>query len=159
MQNRKEEECFFMKENYYQILNISRSASLDEIKKAYRRLSKKYHPDSNPEREDAQERFHKISEAYTVLQDPKKRKEYDKELEQQEKTIFQEKNQTNRSFSDREKQPIHFRDMEEQFEKFFGFHPKTKAFSRDTQAKEPVKEKKNPLDMTEMFERYMGIKK
>lgn len=63
--------------DYYEILGVSRNATLDEVKKAYRRLARKHHPDVNPGSKEAEERFKKITEAYQVLSDPKKRKEYD----------------------------------------------------------------------------------
>jgi molecular chaperone DnaJ len=61
----------------YKILGISETATLDEIKKAYRRLAKKYHPDANPGDKTAEEHFKDISTAYEVLGDPKKRQQYD----------------------------------------------------------------------------------
>lgn len=66
-----------IKKDYYKILGVSESASQDEIKKAYRELAKKYHPDKNPGNAKAAERFKEISEAYSILGDEKKRKEYD----------------------------------------------------------------------------------
>jgi len=64
--------------DYYKTLGVPESASIDEIKKAYRALALKYHPDRNPEaRREAEERFKKISEAYYVLSDEKRRAEYD----------------------------------------------------------------------------------
>ncbi len=63
--------------DYYQILGISKSASQDEIKKAYRKLAMKYHPDRNPGDRKAEDRFKEVSEAYAVLSDPEKRKQYD----------------------------------------------------------------------------------
>ena len=63
--------------DYYQILGVSRDASADEIKKAYRKLALKYHPDKNKGNKEAEERFKEINEAYAVLSDPEKRKQYD----------------------------------------------------------------------------------
>jgi molecular chaperone DnaJ len=65
------------KRDYYETLGISRNASADEIKKAYRNLSKKYHPDYNQNDKNAEERFKEIAEAYAVLSDAEKRKLYD----------------------------------------------------------------------------------
>ncbi len=64
-------------EDYYKILGVEKSASGDDIKKAYRKLALKHHPDKNPNNKQAEERFKKISEAYAVLSDPEKRKQYD----------------------------------------------------------------------------------
>lgn len=66
-----------MAEDYYQILGISKKASADEIKKAYRKLALKWHPDRNPNNKAAEEKFKKISEAYAVLSDAEKRQQYD----------------------------------------------------------------------------------
>lgn len=63
--------------NYYDSLGVSRDASTDDIKKAYRRLARKYHPDLNPDDKAAEERFKDVSEAYEVLSDPTKRAQYD----------------------------------------------------------------------------------
>jgi len=62
---------------YYKTLGVEKTASSDEIKKKYRKLALKYHPDKNPDNAEAEARFKKISEAYAVLSDSKKRQEYD----------------------------------------------------------------------------------
>lgn len=63
--------------DYYDILGISKGASDDEIKKAYRKLAMKYHPDRNPDNKEAEEKFKDINEAYQVLSDPQKKSQYD----------------------------------------------------------------------------------
>ena len=66
------------KEDFYQVLGIKRDAKPEEIKKAYRRLARKHHPDVNPGDKSAEDRFKKITEAHDVLSDPKKRQVYDR---------------------------------------------------------------------------------
>jgi len=67
-----------MARDHYKTLGVDRKASADEIKKAYRKLARRYHPDTNPGDAKAEERFKEISEAYDVLSDPDKRKKYDR---------------------------------------------------------------------------------
>ncbi len=67
-----------MEKNYYKILGVSYTATQEEIKKAYRKIALKYHPDRNPDNPEAEEIFKKATEAYSVLSDPEKRAIYDK---------------------------------------------------------------------------------
>ncbi|MCY6371827.1 molecular chaperone DnaJ [Clostridium ganghwense] len=63
--------------DYYDILGVSKGASDDEVKKAYRKLAMKYHPDRNPDNKEAEDKFKDINEAYQVLSDPQKKSQYD----------------------------------------------------------------------------------
>lgn len=65
------------KRDYYEVLGVSKNASADEIKKAYRKLAVKYHPDKNPDNKEAEEKFKEAAEAYEVLSNESKRKQYD----------------------------------------------------------------------------------
>jgi molecular chaperone DnaJ len=67
----------WLEKDFYSVLGVSKSASADEIKKAYRKMARDYHPDHNPGNSDAEDKFKAASEAYDVLSDDKKRKEYD----------------------------------------------------------------------------------
>ncbi len=66
-----------MAEDFYKLLGVSKSASAEEIQKAYRRLARKHHPDMNPDDKTAKSKFQEIQKAYDVLNDPEKRKMYD----------------------------------------------------------------------------------
>lgn len=64
--------------DYYKILGVDKKAGQDEIKKKYRKLAQKYHPDRNPDNKEAEEKFKELQEAYEVLKDPEKREKYDR---------------------------------------------------------------------------------
>jgi molecular chaperone DnaJ len=77
-----------MRRDYHQILNVTREATADEIKKAYRKLALQYHPDRNPGNKEAEERFKEISEAYAILSDHQKRSHYERYGEAGEGSFF-----------------------------------------------------------------------
>jgi curved DNA-binding protein len=87
--------------DYYQVLGVDKNASTDDIKKAYRKLARKHHPDLNPNDKEAHKKFQQINEANEVLSDPEKRKKYDKygkdwqHAEQFEKAGAQQRQQAN----------------------------------------------------------------
>ena len=66
------------KRDYYEVLGVSKGVAVDEIKKAYRKLAMKYHPDKNPDNKEAEEKFKEIAEAYSILSDDQKRAKYDR---------------------------------------------------------------------------------
>ena len=67
-----------MGKDYYEILGVSKDANETDIKKSYRKLSKQYHPDLNPNNKEAEDKFKDIAEAYSVLSDSEKRSNYDR---------------------------------------------------------------------------------
>ena len=84
------------KRDYYEVLGIQRSASEDEIKKAYRKLAKQYHPDLNPGNAEAEQKFKEVNEAYEVLSDANKKARYDQLSRQKESTSLVKREQTQR---------------------------------------------------------------
>ena len=152
-----------MEKNYYEILELGagRNVTPEEIKKAYRRLSKKYHPDVNPGNREAEGRFREISEAYAVLGDEEKRKEYDKRLKPAGRQSENGKEgQAGKGEGKRrpENQEFDINNISGSFERFFGFHPKAGEIHEE-QLKKTGKQGKNPLDVSDLFERYMGVGK
>lgn len=139
--------------DYYKILEVQKDATEDVIKKSYRKLAKKYHPDTNGGDEKAAQKFQEISEAYTILSDAKKRQEYDESFEKAQdfkeesfmgkkakptgKTGFSSQNfrfdfgdmmfeelKKEGQKSEVNKGQINYADMSAQFANFFGFRPK-----------------------------------
>ncbi|MBL7910093.1 MAG: DnaJ domain-containing protein [Bacteroidia bacterium] len=88
-----------MKKNYYQILAVKLSANIEEIKKAYRELAKKFHPDKNQGDKEVEEKFKEISSAYETLSDVQKRAAYDLKLEEENIRLQQERIQKEKTFN------------------------------------------------------------
>jgi len=128
--------------DYYKILNIEKNATQEEIKKSYRKLAKKYHPDMNKDNPNASEIFKEINEANAVLCDETKRADYDKRMfgeETTESSSIKEKNNT------RPKTKVNIEDFmktNSSFEDFFGFDPNkhSKEFNKNGKVK-PMKTK------------------
>lgn len=156
-------------ENHYETLEVAKTATAKEIKKAYYRLAKKYHPDHNQNDPAAAERFKAVGEAYRVLSNDGTRAEYDRMLEEgpaKAKTAGQGA-AGGPVRKPRPKTPgasaanVNFQNITDSFAAFYGFNPKSKQVTNEDKLNTyvPKERKKNPLDMTDMFEQFMGIKK
>ena len=104
-------------EDYYEILGVAKGASADEIKKAYRNLAFKYHPDRNQGDKVAEEKFKRISEAYTVLGDEKKRADYDRYGSSEFANSYSQNAYTNNGYNQSQQNPFQ---NEEAFWQWFG---------------------------------------
>lgn len=138
--------------NFYERLGVNRSASMEEIRKAYKRLAKKYHPDVNHGDPKAAEQFKKVKEAYDTLYNSTLREAYDAKLDGGANQAFSQaskKQTTTRPTA--QSQEFDINEVNQTFERFFGFHPKTKNGNLNQ-----TNRKKNPLDTTELFDRYFG---
>lgn len=136
--------------DYYKILGVSAQAEEEQIKQAYRRLAKKYHPDLNPNDSEAEEKFKNVVEAYEILGDTDKRKEYDLK---RTKTGDGRKRESTASVKSPDK---NMADFTKDMERYFGF-----SFAGGQAEKQKTGadgKKRNPLDVTEMFEAFMKVK-
>lgn len=155
-----------MEPDYYKVLGIKENATEEEIKKAYRSIAKKYHPDANQGNHAAAERFKAASEAYAVIGDLAGRKEYDsrRAAGRAQKAGGQHSAGKGPSGGNNKPQGSFMGtgfgkgSMDAGFEQFFGFNPHTKEVHED-KLNLNKKAKTDPIDMTEMFEKYMGIKR
>lgn len=147
-----------MEPTYYQILGVSNKASVEDIKKEYRRIAKKYHPDANPGDKRAEEIFKNAGEAYAILADSDKRNAYDKELAEADRKGPGPQKTAGKTRGTEGMSGVDFGNMSASFEQFFGFQPGSTQMDED-KLNANKKKGANPMDMTEMFERYMGMKK
>ena len=146
------------KRDYYEVLGVDRNADDGTIKKAYRKLAKKLHPDLNPDDPQAEAKFKEINEAYETLSDPDKRKSYDAA---QQPTRQEQPGKRPGAARTAPRPPaggpIDFSQMAGGFASFFGFDPETGDITDESKVS-GQSPKKNPLDMSDMFEKFMGFK-
>lgn len=135
--------------DYYKILGVDRQASTEQIKKAYRSLAKKYHPDVVKDDKAKQERMYEIQEAYACLENEERHKKYDAEcLKSPRNTVNAGEKVKNGRTSFGEKSP----DMG-QFERFFGFQPgRGMETYQDHRSSKP----EGPIKPEEMFAAFFG---
>lgn len=136
--------------DYYKVLGVPEEAGEEQIKQAYRKLAKQYHPDLHPGDAAAEAKFKDIVEAYEVLGDVAKRREYDVKR----KRSGEPKKKTKEAYGGAS--GMDMGKFTKDMERYFGF---------SFQGKQPDKKegnvsgsKKNPLDVTEMFEAFMKVK-
>ncbi|EHI97913.1 heat shock protein DnaJ domain protein [Clostridium sp. DL-VIII] len=143
--------------DYYKILNISMKATNDEIKKAFRSLAKKYHPDRNKDDKDTLRKFQEVNEAYEVLSNETSRKKYDDERSKFNRKTNKDTNNENNNNSRNDKKyqakGENIENLNKYFESFFGFNANTNDINKDK-----LKNEKNPIDTSKMFESFFNIK-
>ncbi|MFJ7979131.1 J domain-containing protein [Lysinibacillus xylanilyticus] len=140
---------------HYETLGVSRDATQAQIKLAYRKLSKKHHPDVSGGNKESEKIFLEVTEAYKVLKDQASREAYDARLDgagQSWSNGQTYEKQSTRQQSTEKKPDFNMNNIEKNFEHFFGFNPKTK----ETGSSLNKNAKKNPLDTTDLFERFFN---
>ena len=135
-------------DNYYKILGVNRDSSTDEIKKAFRALAKKYHPDNDS---GDKKKFEEINMAYQILSDEQKRKAYDDKLDaasnRTNSQFEQNTSHTKKTASPKGEKTDPYRNVEEQFASFFGFRPGEKPGQYGSN-------EEKPLDTSAMFSSF-----
>ena len=152
--------------NYYEILGVDRQASAQEIKKVYKKLARKYHPDLN--RDDpktSEQKMKEINAAYETLSNEVARIDYNKKLDAEAENSART-NTKKTSANPRVKtvrvnpEDVDFNKIHSSFENFFGFNPKTHEGTDEKKLNTYTanRKKKNPLDTSDFFEKFMGFK-
>lgn len=143
--------------DYYKILNVQENATQDEIKRAYRKLAKKYHPDRNANDDNAKSMFQDVNEAYGILGNEESRAKYDSKKENKKEFNKNENKTSSKKTSEknsaRSKEEC-MNDLNNYFENFFGFDAKSNNVN-----KEKLKKKKNPIDTSNMFNSFFNLNK
>ena len=145
---------------YYKILGVSETSSKDEIKKAFRSLAKKYHPDRNGNDENAIKKFQEVNEAYEVLSNEDSKKSYDEKKANfknahKRKNENSKNNKTDNDFSEKTRSKKEsMEDLNQYFANFFGFDPTSNNINKDK-----LKKQDNPIDTSNMFESFFKMKK
>lgn len=140
--------------DYYSILGVKSQATQKEIKAAYRTLAKRYHPDVVKDHPEQEKKMYDIQEAYAVLGDEEKRKQYDESLKKNQKGFGRQK----KGFSQSEqREQTQAPDMG-QFERFFGFQP-GKGMETYQDRSNRGKKPEGPIKPEEMFQAFFGTGK
>jgi len=150
--------------DHYKTLGVSRTATQEEIKRAYRKLSKKYHPDANSGNQKAAEVFILVSQAYSVLSDEKKRAEYERQLSSSYSTSCGQNTDGNKKPASRassNRSSASLRRGNSFFEDFFGYDPNvsSKTHNGDSSSSSKVNEDEDvirPLNKQEAMEAIFG---
>lgn len=142
--------------DYYKILQLKRDASSQDIKKSFRKLAKKFHPDANTENPNADQVFKELNEAYSILGDEEKKKEYDNRLfgtASETKKTSESKGDNNKknNYTKQNMSNADFSSSSSIFEDFFGFNPK--SANPDLKMNN---EKVKPMKTNEAFEKIFG---